>query len=348
MFRIQEDLLLATTLLCFVCAKEVTDLDVLSSKPSRCTYEYAYDMYGAHCGGLRLTKIPSLRSGIEILDFSDNKLQELHADTFYGYSSIKYLYLAENQIYLIEENALSYLTSLQTLDLSNNVILELPDSLFQLPSLRKLYLNGNPLLHLSLSNLQITKPIKAPLELLDISENKLKVLPDWGILPQLLLYNISHNPLTSLEAQHFVSMCRLQKVDLTESINKVTLCNIKLTVTWFQEKHIYFQLGDYSRLNSREFDNCPRLEISADLNSTYQRCDSVYTKLKNVRGSRSTWLTIGGGLAGFLVGFVLLLYIMHRHNVAQTKRAANKALKKTLPTTVGDIPPTVGLLNNVS
>ncbi|CAH0727368.1 unnamed protein product, partial [Brenthis ino] len=232
-------------------AKEVTDIEALASLPTRCTYAYAYEMYGAHCAGLRLNKIPSLKGGIEILDFSDNKLQEIHADTLSYYTSIKFLYLSENQIYSIDKDAFAYLTDLQTLDLSKNVIFQLPETIFQLPSLRKLYLNGNPLLHLSLNSMEIRKPIKAPLELLDLSDCKIKTLPDLGVLPQLVLYNISHNPLTTLDVHILSSMCKLAKLDLTESIDAIKLCDLKLSVKWFQEKQIYFQLSDYTRLNSR-------------------------------------------------------------------------------------------------
>ncbi|CAG9581563.1 unnamed protein product [Danaus chrysippus] len=284
--------------------KEMTDIEALASLPTRCTYEYAYEMYGAHCAGLRLSKIPSLRGGIEILDFSDNKLQELHADTFSSYTSIKYLYLAENQIYSIDKDAFTYLTYLQTLDLSKNVILELSDSIFQLPSLRKLYLNGNPLLHLSLNGMEISKPIKAPLELLDLSDCKIKTLPDFGVLPQLLLYNISHNPLISFDPSPFSTMCKLAKVDVTESLDKIRVCDMKLTIMWFQEKRVY---------------------------SSWVITPDLILEIQSIQTSRKTWLTIGGGLAGFLVGFVLLLYIMHRHNVAQTKKTT-KEVKKVPPT----------------
>lgn len=44
----------------------MTEIEALGAKPNHCTYEYAYDMYGAHCADLRLSKIPSLRSGIEV------------------------------------------------------------------------------------------------------------------------------------------------------------------------------------------------------------------------------------------------------------------------------------------
>lgn len=51
----------------FNWAKELTaDMEVLGATPNHCTYEYAYDMYGAHCAGLKLTKLPNLRGGIEV------------------------------------------------------------------------------------------------------------------------------------------------------------------------------------------------------------------------------------------------------------------------------------------
>lgn len=175
----------------------------------------------------------------------------MHSDTLSYYTSIKFLYLSENQIYSIDKDAFAYLTDLQTLDLSKNVIFQLPETIFQLPSLRKLYLNGNPLLHLSLNSMEISKPIKAPLQLLDLSDCKIKVLPDLGILPQVVLYNVSHNPLTTLDVHTLSSMCRLTKLDLTDSIDTIKLCDLKLSIKWFQEKLIYFQLSDYTRLNSR-------------------------------------------------------------------------------------------------
>lgn len=188
---------------------------------------------------------------MQILDFSDNKLQELESDTFSSYTSIKFLYLAENKIYSIDDDAFTSLTNLITLDLSNNVIFELPNSILQLPSLRKLYLKGNPSLHRSISYITITKPIRAPLELLDLSDCKIQKLPNWGSLPQLVFYNISHNSLVSLDAKHFAEMCNLAKVDLTNSISNIKLCELKPSIWWFQVRQIFFQLANYDRLNSR-------------------------------------------------------------------------------------------------
>lgn len=189
-------------------------------------------------------------SELQILDFSDNKLQEIESDTLSSYTSIKFLYLADNQIFQIEKDAFDSLTDLQTLDLSKNVIIGLPANIFQLPSLRKLYLSGNPLIHMDLNKLAQTS-IGAPLELLDISNCKIKVLPEWGLLPQLMFYNISHNPLISLEVKYFPVMCNLATIDITESIGNIRLCNLKPAISWFQDRTIYFQLGDYSALNTR-------------------------------------------------------------------------------------------------
>lgn len=348
MNRLYETLLAVALLLWSTHGKEMTEIEALGAQPTHCTYEYAYDMYGAHCASRRLGKIPKLRSGIEILDFSDNKLQELHADTLSSYTSIKFLYLADNHIYLIDDDALSAFTDLQTLDLANNVILDLPSSIFHLPSLRKLYLRGNPILHKTINSLDLVKPIKAPLELLDLSDCKIKELPDLGYLPQLQFYNISHNPLTSLNTYHFAAMCNLVKVDLTDSIGNMKLCSLRATVLWFQEKRVFFQLDDYSRLNTREFENCPVPNDvdGANHNATFHQCKAEYLQVQSIKTSRRTWLTIGGGLAGFLVGFILLLWVMHRHNVAQTKTTAEK-IKQATPRD-SDKNASAVLLNNVA
>ncbi|KAL0901447.1 hypothetical protein ABMA27_006700 [Loxostege sticticalis] len=341
---------LALAIVCFSCAVAMgmTQMDVLTeqSKLKRCNHERVYEMYGAYCVGLRLQRIPSLKSGIEILDFSENRLQELKADTFTSYTSIKFLYLAENQMYNIDKDAFAPLSYLQTLDLSNNVILNLPETIFQLPALRKLYLKDNPLLHLSFANLQLHRPIKAPLELLDISNCKISVLPYWGTLPHLMHYNISHNPLTELEAKHFAPMCKLEKVDLTKSLDGLKLCNIKPTINWLQDKNVYFQLDDYSKLNTKEFEKCPDMTQNfVGLNVTHHVCKTAFMEFQSIKSSRRTWLTVTGGLAGFLVGFMLLLYLMHRHNVSQTKTKVEK-LKKATPAHDPDKQATLPILVN--
>lgn len=186
----------------------------------------------------------------QILDFSKNRLRNLEPSTLSSYSSLRFLYLAENYIRHIEEDAFSALTSLQTLDLSMNSIMVVPNSILQLPQLSKLYLSGN-----SLNNLWTTdviRPIKAPLDYLDISDCEIKLLPDLGALPELLVYNISHNPLEAMEPEVFAQACKLNKVDMTGSIDKIKTCDLKPLIMWLDEKQVYFILDmqEYARINS--------------------------------------------------------------------------------------------------
>lgn len=65
--RLNEILLVVSTLcVSNTWTKEMTEIEALGARPNHCTYEYAYDMYGAHCAGLRLSKLPKLKGGIEV------------------------------------------------------------------------------------------------------------------------------------------------------------------------------------------------------------------------------------------------------------------------------------------
>lgn len=346
MYRLYTNLLVITVLC--VSNTWTTELVALNSRPKHCTYERAFDMNGAHCAGLHLESIPDLKTGIEILDFTENRLNEIKAATLSKYTNLRYLYLSDNTIFQIDDDAFASLTYLELLDLSGNVLLRLPSSILQLPSLRSLLLRRNPFLHAD-KELKLEKPIRAPLKNLDISNCKISKLPDWGDMPQLTDYNISHNPLEVLKTEHFSRMCNLEKVDLTESTNDLPLCGIKSTVMWFKLKRIPFVFDSkyYNKLNTPEFSNCPLEDDFGANNATYHRCKAEYLKVQSIKTSRRTWLTIGGGLAGFLVGFVLLLYVIHRFNVAQSKTKAEK-LKQATPNNDPDKNATANLLKNLA
>lgn len=63
-----------------------------------------------------------------------------------------------------------------------------------------------------------------------------------------------------------------------------------------------------------------------------------------MRPSQRSMITIIGGLTGFLVGFILLLYLTHLCNVVKSKKAENKAA----PVHDDEKQATAILLNNVS
>lgn len=67
----------------------------------------------------------------------------------------------------------------------------------------------------------------------------------------------------------------------------------------------------------------------------------------DVQASRNTWARLCGGLAGFLIGFMLLLYLFHRYNVAKIKRMEEK--KKVIPPNIqGDKHSSELLLSEIS
>lgn len=125
------------------------------------------------------------------------------------YSNVKFLYLSDNMLSRIDNNVFEDNGELQTLDLSLNGLTTLPSVVFQLPSLKRLYLSQN--LNANIAELiDEIKPIQSPLEFLDLSFNEIEHLPDLGIMPHLVAYNISGNDLSNLEVKHFSGLCRLK------------------------------------------------------------------------------------------------------------------------------------------
>ena len=115
----------------------------------------------------------------------------------------------------IEPGSFSMLTSLETLDLSDNSLREVPADVFHLPNLRKLYLADNDIGNDGF--LTILKPVRAPLEYLNIANTEIELIPDFGILPYLSHLNLSHNHLESISPEQFAPFCQITFVDLNET-----------------------------------------------------------------------------------------------------------------------------------
>lgn len=153
----------------------------------------------------------------QVLDLSHNRIRELTRDSFSKYTDLKYLYVFENIVMEIEEGTFAQLTGLEALDLSHNGITTIPKELFNLERLRNLYVQGNKLLHLHIELAMVPKPIKAPLQIVNIASAYLMKVPDFGILPDLWQLNISGNPLLEINAEQFSPLCALNSVDFNET-----------------------------------------------------------------------------------------------------------------------------------
>ena len=113
-------------------------------------------------------------------------------ESFASLTDLRFLYMFDNMINRIEDETFAKLNYLEALDLSGNGLLEVPPEIFNLPLLRNLYLADNSFTDRGFEKLQdLSKPLRAPLKILNIANNRLFKMPDFGILPDLYTLNIS-------------------------------------------------------------------------------------------------------------------------------------------------------------
>lgn len=129
-------------------------------------------------------------------------------------------------IQTIDQDTFVDLTQLEAIDLSHNALRIVPMELFQLPYLRNLYLNNNNLFDLNTNLQALAKPIKAPLQYLNVANCNLNEVPDLGILPDLFHLNLSTNPLKDITSQSFSPLCNLKTIDLNNTRMQPCTCQI--------------------------------------------------------------------------------------------------------------------------
>lgn len=157
---------------------------------------------------------------------TNNTVTKLLKDSFTRLHNLQYIYLKDNQMNEIHADAFAHLDKLEMLDLSRNNLVIVPREIFSLPQLRVLLISDN--FFASFDFTKISRPIKAPLESLDVANCSLTAIPNLGTLPQLTFLNISYNKLLHVEPHSFAPYCQLSKIDLTDTIeNKCLWCQIE-------------------------------------------------------------------------------------------------------------------------
>ncbi|CAL4060276.1 unnamed protein product, partial [Meganyctiphanes norvegica] len=150
-----------------------------------------------------------------VYDLSDCGVVELPPDTFVMCRLLQKtsLLLNNNAMSNLEKGGkLAELSSIQVLDLSENKISNIPDSINKLSNLRILKLSGNKLKSLPSS---ISECVK--LEELELASNKFSKVPtSVCALPKLRLLSLCDNRFTSLP----VELCRLQNTLHTLNIDE--------------------------------------------------------------------------------------------------------------------------------
>ncbi|XP_044740950.1 leucine-rich repeat-containing protein 19-like [Chrysoperla carnea] len=286
-------------------------------KLRKCTYSKAHGMHGADCSDRELTDLPEhLRSNIEILDASYNRIRRI--DRILLYPKIRYLYLGENFIVNLRPGTIDKLENLEVLDLSVNSLQEIPKFVFEMSTLRRLYLSNSSFRHEFFNN---EFEIKAPLEYIDLAYSEMTQMPRFGIMPYLYHLNISGNNFEKITIDDISPLCRLKILDVTNiGTNQISTCECIQLQNYLADMKVNVLPDIKSICNISRYDIsvCPPYSNSTNMN-LHNTC------LKNIRirekeqQVKVTWTYIAIGISSFLVGFIAILYMIHRRNVKSMK-----------------------------
>ncbi|KAL0111731.1 hypothetical protein PUN28_013134 [Cardiocondyla obscurior] len=287
---------------------------VVDRNPSvkKCRYNRDYSMLEASCSNLELHDIPTnLKADIEVLDVTVNRLRELTNDSLVPYKSLAFIYLGDNFIQNIEEGAFAKQQYLQVLDLSQNGCDVLPKSLFQLPYLRTLYLGHNKLTD-SVFKVEVTSPI----QLLQLTRNRLTKIPRIGPQPALLTLNVSENMITSIDTEDLAPFCSLKLLDLSRNMIKFDNvgCECQTVNAWMKLRQIKITPGFFNCTTYSPIEDCANVQFSNRTYELYNECSTIIEQKVQTEKARSAWILVASCVAVFLFIIFVALFCVHKRN----------------------------------
>ncbi|KAE8573754.1 toll-like receptor 7 [Halyomorpha halys] len=150
------------------------------------------------------------------LDLSYNSIRTLPGGSgLSGLRRLQNLFLQNNHITEIGEEAFSGLTSLKVLNMSNNRLESLPEKLFNSSrDIREIHLQNNSLFELTRGVFhRLEQLIILDLSMNQLSSNQVDDTTFIGLI-RLIVLNLSHNALTRIDAKTFRDLFFLQILDL--------------------------------------------------------------------------------------------------------------------------------------
>ncbi|XP_066601621.1 insulin-like growth factor-binding protein complex acid labile subunit [Prorops nasuta] len=231
------------------------------------------------------------------LDFSQNLLTDISANSFRTLAGLTRLTLKRNAIATVHEDAFHGLDQLESLDLSDNRLSDLPDSaLTSLYSLQKLDLSGNQLQVLGARLFESLDRLRE----LDVSRNGLARAAPGALqpLPGLSVLRLAENPLKERDVSLLLGTGRkLETVDashtglarvpaaLTRSVRTLRLAGNKLTIIRGGDLDSYpllrtLDISD-NLLVDVEDDALGRLEVLEELNVSGNALVNIPRSLPN-------------------------------------------------------------------
>lgn len=293
-------------------------------REKRCHVTKVYRMKGVDCFNQSLDYIPQcFADDTEVFDLSVNRLREINKDDFSRYGRIKYLYLYDNILSIINNETLQELTSLKTLDLGLNNLINLNPLILHLPSLERLYLRKNFNMNLA-DTVEKTKPITSPLIYIDISfisrsENGYIDFPNFGVLPRLENLNISYNFFKNVKSAHFAGLCQL-KVLYNDNVTIYfdDACDCVRINDWLSSRNVTFT--PFGCHVSR--DACQTAIPKDDL-KVYEECYKTIAKIQKAQTLKKVGIYVG--IALLIVLILVSIYIWH---VLKKRREKNQGIEE--------------------
>ncbi|XP_036415525.1 leucine-rich repeats and immunoglobulin-like domains protein 1 [Colossoma macropomum] len=343
----------------FVLCLELVSSDGLSSEGT-CALNCTCAGDRTDCSGLKLTHIPSdLPEHTAYLNLSHNKLteadmeilsnlpnlrevrldhNELTSIPLFGNAStaIVTLYLNYNKISSVQGSRLQNLTRLETLDLSNNDIIDLREHCFP-PGLRirELILSSNKIVHLESGAF---RNLAGSLQVLRLSRNRLTQLPVKGLeLPKLTQLELSRNRLRLIEGLTFQGLSSLEVLKLQRNnISKLTdgafwglarMRTLHLDYNSLKEVnsgslyrlesllHLHLSNNHISNFNPEGWGFCERLrELHLAHNNLTKLAEGSFAKLVNLQTLRLGHNSISHIAEGAFRGLAALRLLELDHN----------------------------------
>nr|XP_034175494.1 tsukushin [Osmia lignaria]XP_034175495.1 tsukushin [Osmia lignaria] len=306
----------------------VPEATVLGSNPTlimeqdlplkTCRYSKAYSMFQVRCSNLGLDDIPStLKTDIQILDASVNRIRKLTNDSLAAYKTLSYLYLGDNFIQDIHEGAFSNLQYLEVLDLSKNGCRDLPRNLFQLPYLRKVYLCDNKLDDVVFRRMDV----RSPLTFLQLSKNNICRIPQLGPVPSLAHLNVSGNCIAAVSPEDLAPFCSLKLLDLSGNPIKFDAneCECLAFNAWLNARGIHSS-PVFNCTDEEERGCSPRQEFSNKTSELYERCTEILRFQIETEKARTTWIVVACCIAAFLFCLFISLLCVHKKNKRKKRR----------------------------
>lgn len=265
-------------------------------------------MKAANCYDRQFKSFPKCLTGdVEVIDLTFNRIRKVSRADLSKFSYLKFLYLADNLLSKLDGDVFDDLTSLTTLDLSLNALNKVPPSVFQLPSLKSLYIGQNWNINI-VDALEVSRPIQSPLTQIDISqttdEENYSNFPDFGILPFLVVLNITGNFYFSIRPALFMGLCNLQK-----------LINDNVT-TEFEDACDCWKINNWLKLRKIKFTpftcnvpqaKCLENDFKEDDLQIYNQCSETFKHIQKTNLIIKSSIGVGVGLIVilFLIGIFL-------------------------------------------